>query len=162
GAELRHRRLADHDRTRRAQPPDDLAVGRGRGRVRLAAERRDQALDVHLLLDGDRYAVQRASVGLAGLVDRGGLGQRLLTADHGERVEPRVPLGDPLQRGLDVEYRLEPAGVRLLDGLGDTEDRCGISHAGETMAGGTAGWSGPAVERRADTRGARRPPGALP
>ena len=59
-AELRHRRLADDDRARGPEPAYDLGVGGDRRGVGLAAERRHAAGDVDLLLDRDRYAVQRA------------------------------------------------------------------------------------------------------
>ena len=58
-AELRHRRLADDHGARLAQPADHLGVGGGRRGVGLPAEGGDGAGDVELLLDRDRYAVQR-------------------------------------------------------------------------------------------------------
>ena len=60
GAELRHRRLADDDRARGAQPADHLGVGGGGVELASPPNVVTRAGDVDLLLDRDRYAVQRA------------------------------------------------------------------------------------------------------
>jgi hypothetical protein len=98
GAELRHGRLPDDDRSGFAEAADHLGVRRGRGAVPAAAERGHAAGDVELLLDRHRYAVQR-SAGVA-LTDseEPRLLASLVREDHGERVELGVVRLDGGQR----------------------------------------------------------------
>ena len=122
--ELRHRRLAHDHRPGRPQPPHDLRVGRHRRAVALATEGRHRARDVDLLLDDDRYAVERTArlPRRQGVVARLGLRERLGTEHHRHRVEPRVERGDPVQGGLHHLHRTHLPRARATGGLGGVQE----------------------------------------
>ena len=117
------------DRARRAQPPDDLAVGAlAGGRSSVGAERGRLARDVHVVLDRDRHAEERPPV--AALAERVGLRPaRPLGEHHAERVELRVEALDALQARVDELARRDLAGGDQL-GLarGPGEDEVGGVH----------------------------------
>ena len=100
--QLRHLGLADHDRSRRAQPLHHLGVGRGGRDERAGASTRDLAADVDLVLDRDRHPEQRPVVSRAhARIRLRRLQQRALLVDRGEGVQLGIEPRDPGERELD-------------------------------------------------------------
>ena len=93
-----------------------------------AAEGGHQSLDRELLLDDERYAVERAELAAGGLVRvaRVGLGAGAVVDPLGDRVEPRVEQRDPLEGGVGHLPRGELA-------VGD--ETGGLGHAGDSEVG---------------------------
>ena len=93
------------------QPPHDLGVTLGRGAGPAAAEQGRVSGEVDVVLDRDRDPEQRAAVPLGDApVGRLCLSQRLLGADHAERVQNGLGLFRPPQRVLDELTRGDLAG----------------------------------------------------
>ena len=93
--------LADDHRAVVAQPPHDLGVLARGTAVGDGALRGHLALDVRVVLDGDRDAEQRPVVpALAPRVGLVGLGQRALGEDDAEGVEDRVVPRDAVEAEL--------------------------------------------------------------
>ena len=99
-----HVERADENRAGRFEPRDKVASASAGGRSRLIFEpaQRRQALHVEQVLDGERRAGERAEALAAGArgVDLGGLLERPLGGDVGERAERRVARLDASERGF--------------------------------------------------------------
>ncbi len=94
--------LADHDRPRLAQAPHDLGVALGGRAGPTTAEPGRVSGEVDVFLDRDRDAKERRPLALGDPAVRGlRLLQRLLGADHPERIQVALGGFGPSQRVLD-------------------------------------------------------------
>src|SRR5439155_171814 len=125
--ELHHVQLAQHDRSRLLQPPDDGRIGLGRAVGQdLRAARGAHTRGVVEILEGDRNAVQRAD-GPAGRQRalRGARGGQGGLVAHGDvRAERRVQRRDPLQvhaHHLDRRHLLARDHSRQVGDRGERE-----------------------------------------
>ncbi len=127
--ELGQRRLAQHGRAAGAQAAHHLGVARRRRLVGGRAVAGHLPLDVHVVLDGDRDAEQRAGLARPQALQRSvGLGQRGLGAHGDERVQLWVQALDAPQVALDQVARGDRAGAQQLALAGDAGE-------GEVRAG---------------------------
>src|SRR5690606_28549864 len=95
------------------------------------ADRRRHAGDVDVVLDGDRYAVERAERFAFGPppVARRGLGQRRLSCDGDEDSPVVIGGGDAVERGADERHGAGPAGREVAGERRGVARRRGVHHA---------------------------------